>query len=73
MSANYTTETYLQWADHLESLTKNECHPALFSNKNRVAEVLRQASALPADPQNRQVLNGVKFLSRRDLPALSGG
>ncbi len=57
-----STAEFVTWATHLLTLTSEQCHPALFANRERLSRELLTASASPHHTQNQAILAGVKFL-----------
>jgi hypothetical protein len=60
---SYASDDYEAAGRHLETLSPEECHPALYQHRAQIIERLYQASRHPDAETNKQLLAGVRFLS----------
>jgi hypothetical protein len=58
----HTTADYLLWADHIEQLGVNDCHPALYACRTVMAARLRSMSDRPQRPEHRVAFSGIRFV-----------
>jgi hypothetical protein len=68
----YGADLYEQAAELLAGVSVEDCRPELWPQRCRIAAELRRAALAPEHPQNRALLNGLRFLLKgRALARLS--
>ena len=55
---------YLSVAMALQKVIPDECHPAIYAHRNRIASEFSRAATNPTDPHNTSMLALIRLVAR---------